>query len=300
MMSEDIQGQDTEQAPDGFARTYGVELLYETRPQLPKKALFEALRSRCPDAVPLDGDLRTELLAFVHPGHPVQFGETALPAQCLIAPSEKALDTATAETTRQQSWQWPGAKEVLPRCRTSVLVTDLMSSGLEYGERLELFQRVLASVVEVAPCLAIHWRPTQQLVSPDDFRDAMKQKGYRHPLPGGINVRFYRIAGYGAVSEEGMTEDSVMDTLGLAALGLPDLQCHFRRLEPTAVSRVLYNTACYLFEKGPVIDNGHTVRGIESEDRWRCQYEKSLLAPERSVLDLNPGSLHAAGNRSDA
>jgi hypothetical protein len=89
----------------------------------------------------------------------------------------------------------------------------------------------------------------------------------------------------------------IMDTLGLAALGLPDLQCHFRTLVPGEVAAVLHNTAYYLFEHGDVIDDGHTVAGIEPESRWTCQHEKSLLKPSRIVLDLNPGPPFAAGGR---
>ena len=88
-----------------------------------------------------------------------------------------------------------------------------------------------------------------------------------------------------------------MDTLGLAALGLPDLQCHFRGLAPEAVAPLLYNTAYYIFEKGDVIDDGHTVEGVTPGERWPCQHEASLVEPRRVVIDLDPGPAHAAGNR---
>jgi hypothetical protein len=92
--------------------------------------------------------------------------------------------------------------------------------------------------------------------------------------------------------------DIVMDTLGLGALGLPDLQCHYRALSPEEVARCLYNTAWYIFSNGDVIENGHTVEGITPGTRWRCQHEDALVGPDRVVLDLNPGMPYAAGNRS--
>ena len=88
-----------------------------------------------------------------------------------------------------------------------------------------------------------------------------------------------------------------MDTRGLAEIGLHDLQCHFRELNPTDVGRVLFNTAVYIFKNGPVIESGQTVAGIQPNSRWRCQFENSLLEPKREVLDLNPGKPHAAGKR---
>jgi hypothetical protein len=104
-----------------------------------------------------------------------------------------------------------------------------------------------------------------------------------------LNVRFFNISN--------SPGEMIMDTRGLHELGLHDLQCHFRELEPNGVSRVLYNTALYIFEHGAVIESGHTVAGIDPDSRWKCQFENSLLAPEREILDLNPGPPHAAGGR---
>ncbi len=78
----------------------------------------------------------------------------------------------------------------------------------------------------------------------------------------------------------------------------PDLQCHFRNLEPGEVSGVLYNTAVYIFENGAIIESGNTIAGIGSNSKWKCQFEDSLIAPQRDVLDLNPGFPNAAGNRN--
>lgn len=63
------------------------------------------------------------------------------------------------------------------------------------------------------------------------------------------------------------------------------------------MSRVLYNTAIYIFENGPVIESGQTVAGIEADSKWRCQFENSLLEPKREILDLNPGRPHALAKR---
>jgi hypothetical protein len=124
-------------------------------------------------------------------------------------------------------------------------------------------------------------------VAPADYLAACSED----PIvrPGSINVRFFNIS-----NSDG---DMLMDTRGLTEIGLHDLQCHFRDLEPDDVSRVLYNTALYIFEKGPVIESGQTVAGSEPGSKWRCQFENSLLEPKRDVLDLNPGKPYAAGNR---
>lgn len=110
-----------------------------------------------------------------------------------------------------------------------------------------------------------------------------------HDLAGVVNVRLFRIE-----NDPGVT---VMDTIGLHCLGLPDLQCHFRDLDPGAMARVLYDTAAYVFENGDVIEDGHTVAGVGGDEHWRCQHEDALVEPRREVLDIDPGDPFAAGGR---
>jgi hypothetical protein len=60
---------------------------------------------------------------------------------------------------------------------------------------------------------------------------------------------------------------------------------------------VLYNTGWYLFENGDVLEDGHTVQGVEPGSRWRCQHETALVPPQRVVVDINPGAPYTAGDR---
>ena len=148
----------------------------------------------------------------------------------------------------------------------------------------------MAGILGVIPAAAIHWQRTGQFIDPRRFLDAYAEGGWSNCLfAGGLNVRFYTITN--------SPGDMIMDTLGLAALGLPDLQCHFRDLEPGRVAAVLGNTAYYILEQGDAIADGHTVEGDPPSRRWRCQHEDSLLQPSRMVLDLDPGPPHAAGRR---
>jgi hypothetical protein len=91
--------------------------------------------------------------------------------------------------------------------------------------------------------------------------------------------------------------DVLMDTMGMSVFDLPDLQCHFRGLEAGRVGSKLFNTAAYLYEKGLVIESGHTIPGLSPGEKWKCQYEDSLIGPDRTVIDLNPGPRFAAGGR---
>ncbi len=91
----------------------------------------------------------------------------------------------------------------------------------------------------------------------------------------------------------------LMDTRGLNEIGLHDLQCHFRDLNPREVSQVLYDTSAYIVENGEVIESGNTIVGIADSSKWVCQFEDALVPPSREVIDINPGVPYAAGNRQN-
>jgi hypothetical protein len=124
----------------------------------------------------------------------------------------------------QQSWNFSETAEIVGRCRNTIIVTDLRTSPLKYKARLELFQNARAGILEAIQALAIHWRPTGQFVNPVRFLAAYQEGGSSRFFAGSLNVRFYKISN--------SPGDMLVDTLRLAALGLPDLQCHFRYLAP--------------------------------------------------------------------
>ena len=84
-----------------------------------------------------------------------------------------------------------------------------------------------------------------------------------------------------------------MDTLGLSAFGVMDLQCHFKALKPEDVAGVLINYGYYVFENGNVIGDGHTIQGIDEDQKWQCRHKISLMEPRRKVVDFYPGEDYA-------
>jgi hypothetical protein len=85
--------------------------------------------------------------------------------------------------------------------------------------------------------------------------------------------------------------------VGLDALGLPDVQCHFRGgLDPALAASVLGELAQYLFDEGDVVGDGDTVGGPD-DSRWQCRREEALVDPAREVIDVSPPPPYAA--RSD-
>lgn len=215
----------------------------------------------------------------------VEDGE--VPAQTAILSTNQPPQLEAYRKDIQQSWRCQRAEELLKDCKEARLVIEMMARHLPPQDRVSLFHGVLRAMIEATNPVALVFKHSQQVIEPADYLAACDQDPILRP--GSLNVRFFNISNSNG--------EMVMDTRGLAEIGLHDLQCHFRDLDPTAVARVLFNTAVYIFENGPVIESGQTVAGIEPNSRWRCQFENSLLEPKREVLDLNPGKPHAAGKR---
>ena len=222
-----------------------------------------------------------------HKEFPVTFTDAKVPAQTAILTTDRAPKLEAYQADIQQSWRCPQAADLLRECTASRLVTEMMSRPLPPQDRVWIFHGVLRALIELSSPTALVFKHSQQVIEPADYLEACDEDPILRP--GSVNVRFFNISN--------SADDKLMDTRGLTEVGLPDLQCHYRDLDPREVAGVLYNTGFYLFEKGPVIDSGQTVAGIEPDSKWVCQYEDSLWEPKREVLDLNPGEPFAAGNR---
>ncbi|NQT40376.1 MAG: DUF4261 domain-containing protein [Planctomycetes bacterium] len=269
------------------AGAYAVELLFDEAPALDRDAVCRSMRKYCGSIEMAQAAEGGNLILFYHLDHEIEYSDGKVPAQSIIAFPEEGKARTDLTEAIGQSWSWPEAKSAAA-CKGSLLVSELMSRGLDYPTRVRLFRGALRAVLENVDCRAIHWQPTQQIVDPRAFLEAQQEDDIQNHLRGFINVRLFRIEG---------ADDVLMDTLGLTALGLPDLQCHFHGLDPNAVAGMLWNTSFYLFENGDVIEDGHTVGGVHPQDRWTCRHEESLVGPTREVLDVNPGEPFAAGNR---
>ncbi|MBC7807512.1 MAG: DUF4261 domain-containing protein, partial [Akkermansiaceae bacterium] len=151
-------------------------------------------------------------------------------------------------------------------------------------ERMELYHNAVLALLDVVGdnCLALHWMRSGVIVDPRTYRTS-KDPGERHdPIYPAVNVRLFNVRN----SESG--NEHVMDTLGMTAFALRDLQIIFRTMEPGRIAGFLNGMAHYLYDHGDVVGDGHTVQGI-TDVRWRCRYAMSLAGPEREVLDINPG-----------
>jgi hypothetical protein len=258
--------------------------------QRPPAFNFAAVKTRVQEILQSEIDSPPEsdnCFLIIHKSHPVNYSDGQMPAQTAIFRTDQPPQLEKYQDDIQQSWRCRNAEELLRNSKATLLVTEMMARLLPPLDRLSLFHGVLRAMVEATAPNAMVYKHSQQVIEPTDYLAACSQDPILRP--GSVNVRLFNIS-----NSDG---DMIMDTRGLTEIGLHDLQCHFRELNPTDVARVLFNTGVYVFENGPVIESGQTVVGIEPSSKWRCQFEDSLLEPKRELLDLNPGEPYAAGNR---
>jgi hypothetical protein len=260
--------------PAGFAKVYAVELLCESPPKIEPQELLARLRDRVGAVGFVDPDAKTAGLNFHFPQHRVGFQGDTAPAQCVVGLSPRPVDDRFLTAALDQSWDWKEAKAAVAIHRVTVVVSDLLASGLPYAERLELFQQVLLGTLELVPACGILWRPCGRLVDPTAYRRSHRTG--EDPLYGPLNVRMFT---------EGQTV--LMDTLGLAALGLPDLQAKFEagQVEPNTVAGLLHGAARYVYGHGDVLKDGDTVPG-PSGGRWECRRTSAEAPPARPVVEV--------------
>lgn len=270
---------------------YSIELFAREPIVFDRERLLAAMRNRLGnvDSPEPKSEFATQM--FLLNDHIAHFTDGSIPAQLVLLPASGGPDPDKYSEALQQSWSFRNAGEVLEMCSHSCLFSDMMSAALPQYQRRHLLAEGLLAVLECLRIDAVYFVETQQFMAPAHLVAELSTPQQRaNPTAGFLNVRFFNVAN--------SSGDMVMDTLGLAPFGLTDLQLHFRGLEPNDAARVLNATASYIFERGDIIENGHTIQGRVPEERWSCRQEDSLIEPKRPVLDVNPGDPYAAGRRA--
>lgn len=216
--------------------------------------------------------------------------DASFPSQLVIYGPDQFDQQKWTEEIVAQFWDCqPNREAFAARCKYALMASNMMAAMLPMQEQYQIIADYADLLLELFPdCIGIYWPHSQRLVPREYFLQPHWNSEQLHFLDGGLHVRFFNITN---------TDEMVFDTLGLTAIGLPDLQCHCRDLEPDDVVMFLRNLACYLYQQGDIIEDGNTVEGIDG-GKWFCQREDALIAPLRMVLDICPGP-YAGGGRAE-
>jgi Domain of unknown function (DUF4261) len=198
-----------------------------------------------------------------------EFTDQSMPLLVVILDSKPGAPPADRYDL-SQTWGWEQSREALHGTSHTVLIVDIAGRLHEPAARLRAFLAVVRAVAAQCEPIGVWW-PASQVATP---------AARLHEQPGGtVNVRMYRDAAD--------TRFTVMDTLGLHTLGLPDAQVYFRDFETGRVAGLLMGLAAYLVD-GATIQPGATVQGWSPDQKWRTAYAAAKVDPDRLVLDLDP------------
>ena len=266
---------------------YMMWLLFQDKCEMPTRAEVLEKLTACfgkVDVVSSDSEIGIYGLC----SHMVTYEDNKkVPSQLMITGLNEINEPHGDTIARTQFWDCPDGVALLDSCKYHVMLSDFMAAGLPPVERAGILANWLDIGLRLFPtCTAVYIDASGKLMTAESLRSETNTESLRF-IRFVVNVRFFTVQG---------TEDSVVDTLGLYAIGLPDIQYHFHGLNPDDVVNHAYNVAIYQFENDASIKSGQTVAGFEPDSYWRCQYESSLIKPSRNVLDIEMGEF-ASGNR---
>jgi len=181
--------------------------------------------------------------------------------------AEPEIFASELERALQWSWLWQDRwSEVARRCPWSIVIEMTAERPVHYAGMLLAFVGVLDHVLSLLDehdreASLLHWLPAQQILSVTQYRALREDLGLCGPA---INVRI--------ANATGRPGELLADTVGLAELGLPDLQVVFTDRDPAAVAKRLRRLARSMFV-GERLDCG-----------W--VEESSLVPPLRDALTL--------------
>ncbi|MCI8360823.1 MAG: DUF4261 domain-containing protein [Clostridiales bacterium] len=269
-----------------------IQLLFRDPVPAPdKEDMTEVLTRRCGAVERFCYDEKTA--GFAALDHVGAYKDGKVPAQLMITACHPFDGRDFDPFLKSQMWDCMDDRErILRECRYQVVATDMLAAALPALERAELDMNFLAALAELYPaCEAFYFPSCGKLFLAGEVREC-QIPGPDRFIRFGVNARFFRVQD---------TEDMMVDTVGMSTLFLPDLQYHFRGMEPDWVVNHAYSLASYILQNDTPIESDETVDGIVAGEmsrqvQWKCQYEEALIQPPREVLDIHMGE-YAAGLR---
>lgn len=226
--------------------------------------------------------------------HIAEFQDGTSPVQLFIMGCSSFEGKGFDEFLKSQMWDCQNDRDrIFEECQYQVMATDMLAGALAAQERADLDMDFMEALAELFPtCEAFYFQNCGKLFLAEDVR-GHQFCGCDRFIHFGVNVRFFNIH---------ETEDMLIDTVGMSTLFLPDLQYHFRKLDPNWIANHGYQVASYILNNENPIKDGETIDGIAKGNlirkiQWTCRYEESLIQPAREVIDIHTGK-YAAGNRT--
>ena len=272
------------------SNVFQMWLLFDHEPVRPDVQIIKAnLESKCGKVDVISSS--TELTSFGVKRYMSHFKEGNIPAQVMLGNIMPFRQEDISQAERAQLREIKNRDEFLEKCTHKILAADMMAA-LDAGHRTKMLMEWLEVVVNIFPDCKAVWIPSGgKLVLAELIRSGQVDRSDRF-ICYCVNARFFKIQD---------SNEMLVDTHGMCAVGLPDVQCHFHTLDPNNIVNYLYNIASYIYKSGQKIKDGDTIDGLDGDMidesiQWTCRYEDAMTQPMRPVIDICPGEF-AAGAR---
>lgn len=261
----------------------GMQLLMKEKVTMPeKKTVQEVMNHHLGDVEMMGYDQNAA--SFLAKKYLAQVQGKAVPPQLLLTGCIEFNETLIEDITRRQMWNCQEDRDrILSECKYQVIATDFFGASMSPYHRADMLMDYMEALLELFPtCEAVYFQNSGKMFLADQIR--------YHEIPREdrfiyftVNVRFFNIF---------QQKNMLVDTIGMGALHLPDLQYYFHDMDPNWVVSHAYSIASYNFENGNVIKDGDTIDGmingeITEKVSWKCRYAEALIGPKRPVIDVH-------------
>ena len=263
---------------ENISKLVAIELLFEEMPTRPTaNAIFREARK-------IFGDIniinRDEIDIEFSVDKFVAYNEDNTTSPVILAMgniTDFDDKVAVSEFERTQIWNVANSEELLSKYKYAVKIWDVNAQRQIPKERAIMLVDWLNVALKLYPkCQAIWIKSAGKLQLAQSIKN-LKETGI---------VKY------------------LYSMVGLANIGLSDVQFHFKGMNPNKVANLAYSLARYILNNDNImIKDGDTIDGMNDEGKmtpevqWICRYEDSLIEPLRPVLDIDTGK-YAAGDRN--
>lgn len=281
---------------ENISKSVAIELLFEEMPTRPTaNAIFREARKIFGDINIInrdENDIEFSVDKFVAYNE----DNTTFPVVLAMGNITDFDDkVAVSEFERTQIWNVANSEELLSKYKYAVKIWDVNAQRQIPKERAIMLVDWLNVALKLYPkCQAIWIKSAGKLQLAQSIKN-LKETGIVKYLYSMVNIRFFNVPN---------TNEFIVDSVGLANIGLSDVQFHFKGMNPNKVANLAYSLARYILNNDDImIKDGDTIDGMNDEGKmtpevqWICRYEDSLIEPLRPVLDIDTDK-YAAGDRN--
>lgn len=258
-----------------FAQVYSIQLLFQDDVIIDYQLIYEYMKQKFGHVEILGID---KIASFALKDYLVTYrdGKQA-PFQLMLTDMETLSFTDIDESAIVQCWNTKNPQELLDHCHYKITLADFMSARMPRVKRCQILSQYLDILLSLYPeCIALYFPHAQKFMSVEAYQNSQWDKDY-HFLDGGLNIRLYNIE-----NSYGM----IVDTVGMRAIGLPDLQMCFYKLDVDEVVEYMYRLVAKLFLYGDNYNDGDFVEGRYVYENWQLYHMDSVMPPKRYVIDI--------------